>query len=402
MNESVLHKLEQWHAATSTVSLHLRFEERVFDSHILIGGGSATVIRSGLVPSWRTSLTMHGVRAAAMDAAHARHPDDEAAFLRALLRNGNLSARKLHFLLQERLRMALAPAVMYDVNIDTAAAPDTGFTSGVPAGGILEQLREAGRALPGGALAVSADEAFEVDAVTAARELLAAQPLDWLVAGALMEGLTPLQLTVRAHARWDEVTRALNSLMLRRAVTRAGRLNPVGGKLLTPGTPAPDFALTTGHGFLVHTGLFRHAPLWLVFHGDTTCGASGARHAQLTQAAEQIQRAGVTVLEVWNATPAALASRFPDGAPFLQLADPNGQTHHAFGVPRAQDTASGWRLLGARSHQRGPSPRAEFLVDAFGTVQLTHDPARGELTTSALLAAAARPPQPPLTVASNQ
>ena len=129
---------------------------------------------------------------------------------------------------------------------------------------------------------------------------------------------------------------------------------------LAPGTPAPNFTLSSGPGETISLGDFRGQPVVLVFYPadwSPVCGDQVVLYNEILPIFEDYnaQLLGISVDGVW--CHAAFARDRNLRFPLLADFHPKGAVAKAYGVYREEE---------------GISERALFVIDAEGTVRWTY------------------------------
>ena len=149
-------------------------------------------------------------------------------------------------------------------------------------------------------------------------------------------------------------------MMIRNLFKAKAKNSHKAGSVLAPGTPAPEFTLSSGSGGTISLSDFRGQPVVLVFYPSDwspVCGDQVVLYNEILSIFDeyQAQLLGISVDGVWCHK--AFAEAHNLDFPLLADFEPKGAVARAYGVYREED---------------GTSERALFVVDAEGIIRWSY------------------------------
>ena|SRR5438477_12989934 len=136
--------------------------------------------------------------------------------------------------------------------------------------------------------------------------------------------------------------------------------------MVSEGSPAPDFELTTDTGDRVKLSDFRGRPVVLYFYPKDDTPGCTKQACGLRDVSDELERAGAVVLGI-SPDDERSHRKFKDkyGLPFTLLADPDHEVAERYGV-WGEKSYMGRTYLGVN--------RSTFVLDSNGTVaHVMHD-----------------------------
>ena len=365
-----------------TQAVSLQFEELTLNTTVMVSDTRICGVQSPFVPQWSASLQHGGVTPEMLDAARvgAQTPHD---LVRNLMQSGHLTEERLAHLLELRTKMAFVPIVLRSATAQTSPQAPASWISQVDGQALVRDAEASARQLCDDARSIKPSDHLEVMPQISGIEN---RSTDGVLRQGALDGLTLAESGRRGHLSWDVVAREAAGL-IRRGVARIAAPHgtfPV--RHLRAGDQAPDFLLPSLQGPPVALSQFRGKRVWLMMHRMSNCTHCNPHHRTVMQMQEQMEAAGVAVVEVWATTVDKLQRTVGRTQPtFPVLCDETASIHRQYGLDRSLKRLidlrnydlikEGFRMMGPRgwiSEGQMFLVPAEFLINEDGQIEAAH------------------------------